>query len=485
MQRVVAKSIGWTFIRLVGEQAALFVVFAILTRLLQPAAFGAVAVAVVLVEVAKLIASNGVAEAVLQSRDLDDDVADTAFWANLGLASATSFLMLAAAVPLGAVMNSRDLPAVVAALATVPVISAAGAIHTARITRGFGYRAIAMRSLAANLVAGAVSVVLALTGWGLWALVIQRVVAEAVLTLASWVAFPWRPRFAFNVGRARDLLGYGVHVTATGLIFTLGARAHELILGAAAGLAVVGFLRIGFRVQELILQFAVRPFSQVASPTFAKLRSDRDRLRHGYLRLQQTCAAIACPAFLGIGAVGDELIPLLFGEQWRASGHVAQILSLMIIPTVMNYFVTPALYAVGRPATATRIALVQLVLGALACVIAAPYGINWVAIAYVARAYVTLPYVAIVARREIGVTARAAAQSLWAPLGASILMAIGVGGFMHAVRGDMAPLLALPAGMALGGLLYGLFLFLLAPRFCREALNNALRLVRRRRAAAA
>ncbi len=470
---VVAHSVAWTMVRILSEQASLFVVFAVLTRLLPPAAFGAISIAVIFVEVAKLIASNGIAEAVVQAPDLDEAVADTAFWANLALSTATAAMIAAVAYPVAALMKAPELAHIMLALAVVPIINAAGVIHMARTTRAFGHKALAFRSLVANLIGGVVSIALALLGFGLWALVVQRIVAETLLTVASWVALPWRPRLRFVEAKARDLVGYGFHVATTGLIFLLSSRVHEFVVGATVSLAAVGVLRIGFRLTDLITQFVVRPFSTVASPAFGRLRDDQVRFRAGYHRLQATCAAVAFPAFIGVGALGTELVPLLFGEAWRASADIVRVLTLLVVPIVTNYFVTPALYAKGRPAVAVRIALVQLALGTVACLVAAPFGVLWVAIAYVARAWITMPYVLWMLRREADVDVRGTVRVLVAPLGASLIMGAFVLAFMTATRAMLAPIPQVIVGIVIGALIYPVLLFLLDRHTVRAALETA------------
>jgi len=355
----------------------------------------------------------------------------------------------------------------------VPIINAAGVIHMARTTRAFGHKALAFRSLVANLIGGVVSIALALLGFGLWALVVQRIVAETLLTVASWVALPWRPRLRFVGAKARDLVGYGFHVATTGLIFLLSSRVHEFVVGATVSLAAVGVLRIGFRLTDLITQFAVRPFSTVASPAFGRLRDDQVRFRAGYHRLQATCAAVAFPAFIGVGALGTELVPLLFGEAWRASADIVRVLTLLVVPIVTNYFVTPALYAKGRPAVAVRIALVQLALGTVACLVAAPFGVLWVAIAYVARAWITMPYVLWMLRREADVDVRGTVRVLVAPLGASLIMGAFVLAFMTATRAMLAPIPQVIVGIVIGALIYPVLLFLLDRHTVRAALETA------------
>jgi O-antigen/teichoic acid export membrane protein len=56
-----------------------------LARLLSPQDFGLLALAIVAVDVARIVSSAGLTDAVTRDKDWDELLADTAFWANLAL----------------------------------------------------------------------------------------------------------------------------------------------------------------------------------------------------------------------------------------------------------------------------------------------------------------------------------------------------------------------------------------------------------------
>lgn len=452
--KLIASSIGWSSVQIIVEQLSLFVIFVVLARLLDPATFGVVALAVIFSEVAKVIASNGLSTAVVQVNTLSDSAADTAFWVNMILSLALGALMALLSWPLASLLRQPQMGAALQTLAVVPAITAAGAIYAARNIRGFGYRALALRTLAANILGGGIAIALAAAGYGLWALVVQRLVAELVLTIASWIIFPWMPGRRLDLSGNGDLLKTGGHVSLTNLVFQLGGRVNEIVLTFTLAYTAVGLVRIGFRLLDLATQFAVRPFTTVALPTFSRSAGDRRDMLEQFHKLQAACALVAMPVLFGVGAVADPLIPMGFGEQWRGVVPVMEMLSFMALPICMNQFATPLLTAVGRADVGFRIAIVQLVLGAGLCIAAAPFGVVWVAVAYVLRAYVTLPWVAFNLRRHCGARILDGFASVFPAFVISVAMAALVLACDEFFLHTWAPFPRLAAKVFIGGAFY-------------------------------
>jgi hypothetical protein len=102
-------------------------------------------------------------------------------------------------------------------------------------------------------------------------------------------------------------------------------------------------------------------------------------------------AALAFPAIIGFAVLAPEAMPVIYGDRWAESAKIAQVLGLVALPFTLNRFAGPARAALGRSGTLARIAALQLTLTVALSVMAAPFGLTAIAVAYVLRAYLTLP----------------------------------------------------------------------------------------------
>jgi len=306
----------------------------------------------------------------------------------------------------------------------VPV-SALSGIHTARKLREFGHKAIAARAVACGLFGGTASVAAAIAGWGVWSLVVQAAIVETVGIVFAWQAYPWRPRLRFDMTRLTEVGAFSGTMLLTQVSGLFLTRIQDVVIGRYISVAAVGSYRIAWRMIELISQATIQPIVTVSFVTLAHLQDDKERFSNALLRMVGLGAILTLPALSGFGVLSGDIIPLLFGAKWESSAAIAQVLSLMAVPFCINYFLVSALAAIGRPGSMAKSTGVQTVAALGLSLLAAPFGVQWVAAAYVLRAYLMLPYHLHLFRRDTGVGLMPLMRAVMPPFLASQAM-VGV-----------------------------------------------------------
>lgn len=459
------SSILWTLIRIMSDQVFSFLVFVALARLLSRHEIGTFAIAYAFAEVGRIIATGGMVQNIARAKDMSPSLRDTVFWTNLTLAMLVALAALALADPIAQMIGQPDAAGPLQALGFVMPVSALGATHLALRLREFGHKSLALRSLIGGLIGGVAAVGAALAGWGVWSLVVQRFVMEAVSTIISWRSFKWSPGRNFSREQLREIAGFGANLTVTQIIFLLLVRAQDVIIGAAISAAAVGTYRTAWRTTELITAGAIQPFASVAIQTLSRLQGDHKGLIEAYRWMISTSAIISFPALVGFGVIAPDAIPAIYGAKWAEAGQLAQIFALMVVPFTLNYFASPVLSALGHGADMRTLAIVQLVLTLGMTLLAVPYGISAVAIAYVARSYLTLPLQVWYLRRRAGITIADTSSAIAAPFVASVIMGVGVWCFMQAIRPYITtPLVTVSIGVAAGIVIYGAALLVVSAR---------------------
>lgn len=413
----------WSFLRSGWNAVATFVLFAIMARLLKPSDFGVFALASILVELARIISTAGLADAIVREPELSERFSNTVFWGITGLSLLASAAIFAGAPFYAELVGSSEITPIIRALGLLLPIALSATVPTALLTRTLQYRQMTTRGIVASLVGGVAAVGLALNGWGVWALVGQFGLTSLLASILIWQISPWRPRMMFDPGLVRRLLVFSGSVMATQILWMLLARLQEIFISRWHGTDAVGQYRIAWRLIELVTQTLLAPIGSVTLAAFSHLQTDPQRLQAVYVRMVGLAATAMLPCLLGIGATAPLLMPLLFGEKWAAAVPVAEVLVLMSVPFVLNFFAGPALTAVNRPQSALRIALLQFLLTLVFTWLAVPYGLVAVAAAYVLRAWITMIPQQEALRRHIGLTAGRTVAAVAPPLAASVVMA--------------------------------------------------------------
>lgn len=456
-----AAAAMWSVLRVGGGTVTTFVLFLVLARLLGPTQFGLFALASLIVEIGRIVAGAGLGDAVTREVDLTERFSSTAFWFAQFLGLAVGALVALGAPWYAMLVNDRSVIPVIQALAVLMPISALGVVHSARLARDFGHKTLAWQGLLTGAIAGAAAVFCAYTGMGVWSLVVQGAVGSLLGTALIWWSCRWRPALVFDVALLRSLLAFNLSMMASQLLWILLVRMQDIFIGRAYGAAEVGRYRVAWRLIEMIGQTFLAPISSVALVTLSNLQGDRERFSAAYNRFIAVAALGVFPMLFGFAVLANDVVLLLFGDQWAGAGEIARVLCLMAVPFVMNFFSGPALAAMNRPGLILKVAASQALLTGLLTWLALPYGLLAVAAAYVMRSYLTMPYPQFLLARNVGVKPIRTLKAL-AP---SLFSAVAMAGVVWVVRPYVvgavdSPLLTVAVCGLLGGVLYAALILL-------------------------
>ena len=446
----------WSVAGNAGQQAANFVIFLYLARALDPAAIGLVALAAILLEIVGATARLGVVEAL--QREQPNPALETALLLIL-LGSGAVGAVLIAAFAGGAwwLGYDRTFVQIILLLSPIALFQAVNTLPEAMFRRRLDYRSLAFRNWAATIAAGAVAFVMIERGFGVFALVGQRLTLVAVSSLLLWLQIRWRPVRGFAFRQPRAVLATGWKVLVASLSGLLNTRIADMITGAFLGPAALGFLRLGWRFRDTLVQLTVQPMTGVALTSLSHLRDDPAARRRAFLRLTQLMAFVSLPIFFGLSVVAEPLLRLLVGPKWLGGVIVFQLLGPLMVAGSINYFFAPMMVAVGRADVVMRQSIAQTAATVPLIWAGSYFGLVGILAAHIARAFIVAAYNVTAVRAFADVPARATIGAVTPATVCSFVMAAGVVGLQALLPplGDL-PVLAISVGS--GAALYLLLL---------------------------
>lgn len=468
LQRRTARGATWALVDNWGRQLLQLAVFVVLARLLVPEDFGLVALAMVFVMLVALFVDQGLGDAIIQRRQLTHEHLDTAFWAALALGLLMTVAGVLLAIPIAALLNEPRLQPVLQGLSLVFIFTAFASVPMGVLRREMRFRSLAIRTLLSILVGGIVGVVMAVQGYGVWALVGQQLTAALMSVLVLWAASPWRPRLAFSIVHFRELFGFGANVVGSDLLLYLARYSDNFLVGTVLGTVALGIYSVGYRIMDAGNALLVGLARKVAFPALSRLQHDPARLTRAYIRMTRVTTAVVLPAYVGLALVAPELIQLVFGARWREAGPVAAVLFLVGPALALQGFGGSVLSAVGRPDMALRLRFVNTVTAIIGFAIAVSFGIVAVAVAFVIRGYLMLPLQLYMQRRYAGVPTGAFLSRLRGPVAATALMAGAVLAVKAFVLPPIGTALTLAAEIGVGVVVYLLAIVLFDRTLVRD-----------------
>jgi O-antigen/teichoic acid export membrane protein len=402
-----AVGVLWTVLQKWVVRIGGLLTVAILARLLSPEDFGVVAIAMTVIPLIYLLSDLGFSTFIVQAADASQRVVSTAFWysAGAGVLLAGGLVLLAPTI--AAVFTLPAVAPVLMGLSPAVLFVALASIPTALLRRRLEFRALALQSFVAGATGQIAAVVAALLGWGVWALVLQLLVNQALTLVLVWISARWRPSLQFSRSQFVSMFRFGTNVVAVELVALARLWAETAIVVSALGVTWLGFLNIAQRLIQATQDLSAAAILPVSTVVFAQIRSSVDRLRGGYLRALELSYVIVMPVMVFVAVGAPHIVPLLFGGKWGASIVPAQALAVAGIMTLGAMLDNGLFYGVGRPGRWLAYAVGIDVLTVATTASVARFGLVAISVGFVGVAFV-----ATVVRWVI--VARLLDSSVWA-----------------------------------------------------------------------
>lgn len=404
--RRLARSVAWVAFEKWSVRLLSLVVLAVLTRLLDPAQFGLVSTAMVVVALASVFVDAGLSRALIRLKSITDVDASTTFWASLVLGVLLYVALFFSAPVIAGFFGQEELISVIRVVGVLLILGALSGTPVAILERDFGFKVLSLRSAVAAVAGAIVAVPMALLGYGVWALVANTMITQAVATIVLWGASGWRPRFVFSVASLRTMSVVAGGVFGVELLNALQGNLDKFLIGAFFGQQELGYYFIAQRALNILAEMLTAVIGRVSLTTFSRAQDDVDRL-NVLLRNFTLAAGTIATAVFGLSAIlAPEILPTIFGGDWTQSVVLFQILAPSALLVAISSFDGPLLIAKGKPGTAFGLSLGQTILGIGLMLVAAPFGVIGVAASRTARSILIAPVRLAVLKKGAGVVIR-------------------------------------------------------------------------------
>lgn len=459
LDRAGIRAIAWSVLGTIGQQVSAFGILLLLTRQLDPAAFGIAALAFAIFDLLQLIVKAGLAETLTRSRSLNALDLSTAFWTSTALGIVLAALLLTAAPSIANSLGLSALSDYLKILAVGLVIAGLAPVYEALMLRDMRFKAMAHRNIGGTLSAGLVAVVLALSGFGAMALIAQRLVYTAWSLMVAIALTRWSPILQWHKPTASRQLHAGRAFTLASFLGMGNQRIVDLIIGASLGPTALGYLRIAWRAFELLLDLTVGSVNRVMLPALSRTASKPTLLFGAYNHGLTLTAIFAYPLFSGAAIVAPDAIPLLFGAQWQPSIVLVQLLATSALFIPLIYFKSTILFVVDKLATIIWLNVFEFLLSIAIALFTAQISLAAAAYGNTIRMAIATPVIMYIVSRTTGVASSASCAGVLKPLYATTLMTVALAVLLHIVPTD--PMIRLPIMITTGAAIYGISLRLL------------------------
>ena len=312
-----------------GVQQLLGLAFGIiLGRLLDPSDYGMTAMLAVFSVIANELQSSGFKTGLINLKSPTHDDYNAVFWFNV-LAGAAIYVVLWFCAPL--IADYYHQPKLIPLSRYVFlgfVFSSFGMAQSAYLTKQMQIKQIAQCGMTATLTSSIVSVILAVMGFGYWALATQYLLYIAMNTLLLWFFSPWRPTTKVTFEPIRRLFPFSFKIMLSAIFTQVNNNIMNLLLGRYYGETNTGHYNQAYQWSSKCFLLVGNMLKQVDQTVLVGLGDERERQLAVLRKMMRFTAFISFPLLFGLGMVSHEFIVLAIGEKWAFAASLLPLLCL-------------------------------------------------------------------------------------------------------------------------------------------------------------
>lgn len=394
---------------------------AVLARLLVPADFGVVAMAMSVIGLIELATAFSFEIALIQNPKPERVHYDTAWTLNFLLATAGAIVTVILAYPAAAFYGEPRLVHVMYAIGAAWLISGFENIGTVNFRRRMDFKRefkfLAYKRMGSFFVAIAAAVVLR----SYWALVIGTITGRTVGVLLSYLMEPFRPRL--SVAASRQMFGFSGWLLISNVAGVVLGKIPQFFVGRMFGAQVLGAYTVGAEIAQLAHTELVAPINRAMIPGYSRLSNNIEEFRRICIDSAAGILLVVLPATVGIATVAGPAVRVLLGDQWHDAVPVIQVLAFTGAVNAIVSNNSAAYVALGRPYLSAAILISRLVvLAPLLFILSRSLGLMGIIYAEFVGAAASLFVSYPLLFKQLKIPLRGYVSALWRPVVASAIM---------------------------------------------------------------
>ena len=395
-------------------------------RILAPADYGLYAMSAVVLGLLNLMNGYGLANALIQQREVTPRLLRQLFGMLIVLNGALALIQFAAAPLIADYYGQPIVATMLRWQALIFLTNPFLALGYAILSRGMDFRRQAHVNIVSALVGATASLGGALGGLGVWTLVVAPIAMFGSRALGMALAARVLIWPSFDFRGAWGIAGFGGMVALSQLLYFVQTQSDVVIAGRALDPHALGLYTTALFLAQIFVNKVVPPLNEVAFSAYARVQDDPAAMAAGFLKSVRVILLLAIPFCLGLATTARPLVAVVLGEKWLEAAPLLAVLALAMPFMTLHVLFAPATNAVGRPGIGTRTAA----LGAVVMLLAFLAGVRWGAPGIAAAWLVGYPALTAITAAwslpAIGVRARDLAQAVLPPVLAGIAMALTV-----------------------------------------------------------
>ena len=321
--------VGWSMVDNASSYAVSFIVSVILARILSPDDYGLLGIIAVFTAICDTLINGGFSSALLRKKHVSEDDYNTVFIVNVGMSILMYSIIFFSAPLIARFFNREELLALTRVQSIGIVIGSFTIVQGTRLTKMLDFKSLTKITLIASITSGVIGIVLAILGFGVWALVVQNLCLQSLRAVFLWIFNKWSPRLKFVKHSFVELFGFGWKLMVSGLLDTVWNKMNQVVVGKFYSPASLGQYTRAGQLSAIFSCNVCNVVQRVTYPVLSDIQDEKERLVSAYRRIIKTTMFVTAICMFALGSVSDPLLYCLIGPQWHEAATYLPLICII------------------------------------------------------------------------------------------------------------------------------------------------------------
>ena len=448
-----AKNSIWKLLESFLSKGVSMLVSIVLARILLPVDYGIIAFTSVFINLSDTLIQAGFSTALIRKEKVDEKDYSTVLGISIIMAFFLYIVIFLSAPIISNFYNEPLLVNVLRVIALSLFFQAFASVRTAVVSREMKFRVLFICSMVSHVLSGIVGIAIAYLGFGVWALVIQQLAQQFILTVSLFIAVKMKVKFKIYKESAKELVPFSIKVLTSSLLSFFSGSICNLVVGKTHSMTDLGYYEKGALFPQNISLYTFSAVSNVFLPVFTSVQNDRERLSNVFQRVLNVSMYIILPMMAGLCMVAEPLISVVLTDKWLPATWILRWSCLYYVMTPMLLAHVQLHFAIGKSDTRIKVEFYKLIITILALVglFFTKLSINYVAAVMALIQVSTVVLITIETKKAIGFDILLMVKNLSKTIIAMLIMTVVV---FAVGRIEMTNFLKLILEILAGGVAY-------------------------------
>lgn len=381
LKEQMTTGVKWAGAGQIANYILQFFVWATLARLLPPDNFGALGVAVAFSNAILIFNELGMSTALIQKKDVTGEHKLTTFWVSITVSLIFVILAVLCAPFIANFFQNQAITYLVVVLSFKVLIDSFGVVHESLLRKALFFKNLAFIEVISGLLFAAVSVSLAVKGFGIISIAYGYLTKSVLKVILLWRSCLFRPSLKFDKESFNDLFSFGKNIIGFKILNYLANSIDIILIGRLLGLTVLGYYSLALHLVNFPRQKLSSIISQVTFPAFSKLQDYFSDIRNAYLKVIRYTSIISFPLLTGLLVLSPQFVRIVFSPKWSGMIVPMQILCIYGLCFSVTTFAGVVFNSTGHPQYSFRLSILTLFGTAVAVLYGFNYGLIGIAAA--------------------------------------------------------------------------------------------------------